>query len=86
MHQANGKMVKMIAKKIFKENGMDDYCEDKLPINVYHMGNSSVATLPTLLCELMNGQHSAKGIKEGDIVALASVGAGMHTNCLLYQF
>lgn len=85
VHQANGKMIKAIGKKLFGSFGLI-FDESKLPINIGNMGNNSVATIPTLLHELMNKQINNKGIAKGDIVVFASVGAGMHTNCIIHRF
>jgi len=85
IHQANGKMIRMIGKKLFEDFGKE-FDEAKVPINVGKMGNNSVATIPTLLYELKHNKINERGIKEGDIVVFSSVGAGMHTNCLIHKF
>lgn len=86
MHQANAKMIKQMVKKLFDIHGIKEYNKDILPINVDVMGNNSVATIPTVLHELANKKFNTRGIQAGDIVAFASVGAGMHANCVLHKF
>lgn len=86
MHQANGKMIKMLAQKLHEAHGIAEWEEEVLPMNVGTMGNNSVATIPTLLYELMSGQMNGREINPGDIIAFASVGAGMHANCVIHQF
>jgi 3-oxoacyl-[acyl-carrier-protein] synthase-3 len=86
IHQANGKMIKMIGKELFRSHGIADFDEDVLPINVYTMGNNSVATIPTLLHEIQHRQFNDLSINEGDVIVFASVGAGMHANCIVHRF
>jgi 3-oxoacyl-[acyl-carrier-protein] synthase-3 len=45
-----------------------------------------VATVPTLLDLLLQGQLDGHGVEPGDQVILASVGAGMNINALVYRF
>ncbi|MCB0705273.1 MAG: ketoacyl-ACP synthase III [Saprospiraceae bacterium] len=86
MHQANAKMIKLIGKKLFETHGIKEYDEELMPINVATMGNNSVATIPTLLSELSTKKLNDRGIVAGDVVVFASVGAGMHTNCMIHRF
>jgi 3-oxoacyl-[acyl-carrier-protein] synthase-3 len=86
IHQANGKMIQLIGKELFRSNGIKEFDEKVLPINVYTMGNNSVATIPTLLHEIQYRQFNDLSIDKGDIVVFASVGAGMHANCIVHRF
>jgi 3-oxoacyl-[acyl-carrier-protein] synthase-3 len=56
-----------------------------MPMIVSWTGNSSVATLPTLLDLILRGQLDGHRLNPGDIVVFASVGAGMNINCMIYQ-
>jgi len=49
------------------------------------LGNSSVATLPTLLDLLFRGNLENCELKKGDILVFASVGAGMNINSMVYR-
>jgi len=50
------------------------------------LGNSSVATLPTLLDLLQKGKiENHNRLQSGDIVVFASVGAGMNINSMIYR-
>ena len=49
------------------------------------LGNSSVATMPTLLDLIRRGEIEGHTIERGDIVVFASVGAGMHINAVVYR-
>jgi len=48
-------------------------------------GNSSVATLPTLLDLMLRDRLEARRLHSGDLVVFASVGAGMNINSMLYR-
>ncbi len=85
IHQANAKMDKAILKRIFKLYGLKEIPEHIMPMNISTFGNSSVATLPTLLHMVLNGEIENQAIEPGDIVVFASVGAGMNINALVYQ-
>jgi 3-oxoacyl-[acyl-carrier-protein] synthase-3 len=49
------------------------------------LGNSSVATLPTLLDLLERGAVEGHRLRPDDLVVLAAVGAGMNVNALAYR-
>ena len=85
IHQANGKMIKQMVKKVFQAHGHDTYPENVLPLTVQFTGNSSVATIPTLWDLMNKGELEGHELKKGDIAVLASVGAGMHANCVVYK-
>lgn len=86
VHQANGKMDEAILKRFFKLYEIDTPPENIMPMSIAKLGNSSVATVPTLLDMLLKKELTGHQIEEGDIVLLASVGAGMNINALVYQF
>jgi len=85
IHQANAKMDEAILKRLFKLYGVKDIPDNIMPMTISELGNSSVATLPTMLDLLykkkLNGYETAKD----DIVAFASVGAGMNINSIIYR-
>ncbi|WMX15442.1 MULTISPECIES: 3-oxoacyl-ACP synthase III family protein [unclassified Aureispira] len=85
MHQANMKMNKIILKRLYELNGYSDYPEEMMPLVVHKLGNSSAATVPTVLDLIMKGVMDGQTINKGDIVVFASVGAGMHANCVVYK-
>lgn len=85
IHQANEKMDEAIVKRFYKLYGMD-IPEGVLPMSIHKLGNSSVATIPTLLDLIVTGKMENQSIEKGDIVIFASVGAGMNINAMVYQF
>jgi 3-oxoacyl-[acyl-carrier-protein] synthase III len=57
-----------------------------MPMTIAWLGNSSVATIPTLLDLVLKGDFDTHQFSPGDKVVFASVGAGMNINALVYQF
>jgi 3-oxoacyl-[acyl-carrier-protein] synthase-3 len=86
MHQANAKMNDAILRHLFdlKEDG--EVPPDVMPMTIAFLGNSSVATLPTLLDLIEQGKIECKPITSGDLVVLAAVGAGMNINSVVYRW
>ena len=56
-----------------------------MPMTISWLGNSSVATLPTLLDLLLKGKLEGHQLTSGQTVVFASVGAGTNTNALVYR-
>ena len=56
-----------------------------MPMTIAWLGNSSVATIPTLLDLILKDQLEPHKINKGDILVFASVGAGMNINVLIYK-
>ncbi len=57
-----------------------------MPMNIRKLGNSSVATIPTLLDSVIKGQLGGHNLQQGDVIILASVGAGMNINAVVYRY
>jgi 3-oxoacyl-[acyl-carrier-protein] synthase-3 len=85
LHQANGKMDEAIVRAFYDLYGMAEPPADVLPMTISWLGNSSVATVPTLLDLILKGQLAPHTLASGDHVLFASVGAGMHINAFLYR-
>lgn len=85
IHQANEKMDEEIVKRFYKLYDAS-VPKDIMPMIINKLGNSSVATIPTLLSMILNSELPNHNIKENDIVLFASVGAGMNINALVYKF
>lgn len=85
IHQANGKMDEAILKRLFKLYGLREIPAGIMPMTVSWLGNSSVATIPTLLDLVSRGELEGHSLKSGDRVVFASVGAGMNVNALVYR-
>jgi len=86
VHQANGKMDEAILKRLFKLNGILDTPMEVMPMTIATLGNSSVATVPTLLDLVLKNKLKEHQINKGDIVVFTSVGAGMNINSMVYKF
>ena len=86
LHQANEKMDDAILERFYSLYGVDQAPANCMPMNIHEFGNSSVATIPTLLHLVLTGQLSHQRLEKGDVVLFASVGAGMHINAVAYRF
>ena len=84
IHQANEKMDEVIIKKFYDLFGLDTP-DGVLPMNIQNMGNSSVATIPTLYDTVCRGKMENHRVKKGDVIIFASVGAGMNINSMVYK-
>jgi 3-oxoacyl-[acyl-carrier-protein] synthase-3 len=85
IHQANQKMDEAILKRLFKLYKIKDIPEHIMPMTISWLGNSSVATLPTLFDLLQRGKLNFHKLHSGDIAVFASVGAGMNINSMVYR-
>lgn len=86
IHQANGKMDDAILERLYSLYNIDTVPENVMPMIISWTGNSSVATIPTLLDLILKNKVDDHNITKGDIVVFASVGAGMNINAAVYQF
>ncbi|TAG09749.1 MAG: ketoacyl-ACP synthase III [Sphingobacteriia bacterium] len=85
LHQANEKMDEGFIKALFKLYGIKDIPGHIMPMSIHKLGNSSVATIPTLYDLVMRGMIAGHEVLPGDIVMFASVGAGMNINAICYR-
>jgi 3-oxoacyl-[acyl-carrier-protein] synthase-3 len=85
LHQANAKMDHAILKRLFRLYGVAEIPEGIMPMTISRLGNSSVATLPTLFDLIRRGHLNGQGFNSGDAVVFASVGAGMNINSMVYR-
>lgn len=85
-HQANGKMLRVIAHNLMLLYAISDaeYAH-KIPSNIATTANTSVATVPTLFDMVKNNQMEGFELKAGQTYVFASVGAGMHCNAFVYK-
>lgn len=84
IHQANHKMDEAILKHLFNLYGIKDAPLDRMPMTISTLGNSSVATLPTLYDLILDGKLDSHAIQSGDKLLFASVGAGINLNAMVY--
>lgn len=85
LHQANGKMDDAILSRLFRLYGIREVSETIMPMTISWLGNSSVATVPTLLDIIIRGEMKGHELTSGDNIILASVGAGMNINSVIYR-
>ena len=84
IHQANEKMDHAIVQRFYRlyKTPMPD---EIMPMNIHTLGNSSVATVPTLYDQVKRGQLGNHQVHDGEVVLFSSVGAGMHINAFTYR-
>jgi 3-oxoacyl-[acyl-carrier-protein] synthase-3 len=84
IHQANEKMDEAIIQRFYKlyKTPMPDGI---MPMSIHKLGNSSVATIPTLYDLLIQNKIENQQLNTGDVIIFASVGAGMNINAMIYQ-
>lgn len=75
LHQANLRIIESIRQQL-------DLPEEKVPHNVEHYGNTSSASIPLLLDELLK----AGRIKDGDKVLFSAFGAGFATAACIMEW
>lgn len=85
IHQANEKMDEGIIKRLYQLYGIKEIPKDIMPMSIHWLGNSSVATVPTLYDLVIKNKVPGHELKPGDIVLFASVGAGMNVNAVCYR-
>ena len=85
IHQANEKMDEAILKRFYRLY-RTEIPENIMPMSIQKLGNSSVATVPTLFDLVRNNKIENHSLNKGDVVIFASVGAGMHINAIVYQY
>lgn len=85
IHQANEKMDEAIVNRFYQLYDTP-VPENIMPMVIHKLGNSSVATIPSLLTMILKGELPEHKIQKGDVALFASVGAGMNINAFVYQF
>jgi len=90
LHQANEKMDVEILKRLFRLYGIKnlstEFISHILPMSISWLGNSSVATIPTLLDLILKHKMEKYSLSKNDTTIFASVGAGMNANSIVYRF
>ncbi|GAA5089463.1 ketoacyl-ACP synthase III [Chryseobacterium ginsengisoli] len=85
IHQANEKMDEAIVERFYQLYNTP-LPPNIMPMVIDKLGNSSVATIPSLLAMILRGELKEHQIEKNDIVLFASVGAGMNINAFVYKF
>lgn len=85
IHQANENMDEAIIKELYKLYNIAAPPENIMPMSIHNLGNSSVATIPTLFDMVQKGMMTEHKLQKEDVVMFASVGAGMNINAVCYR-
>lgn len=84
IHQANEKMDEAIIQRFYKIYKQTPP-EGVMPMSIHKLGNSSVATVPTLYDLIVKGELKNQQLTKGDVIIFASVGSGMNINAIVYR-
>jgi 3-oxoacyl-[acyl-carrier-protein] synthase-3 len=85
VHQANAKLDEAILKRVYKLFDLTSIPAGVMPMTISWLGNSSVATLPTMFDLLTRDKLDGHRVASGDAIVFASVGAGMNANAMVYR-
>ena len=87
VHQANEKMDEAIFTRLRRlYPGCKKESREFMPMSLSFLGNSSVATVPTLYDLISKKQLPGHTFHPSDNIIFASVGAGMSINAVIYRF
>lgn len=85
IHQANAKMDAAILRKLGQLYDLPLDANAVMPMTIEKFGNNSVATIPIMFDMILKNQIEGHQLTKGDNILLASVGAGMHINAVVYR-
>lgn len=86
IHQANAKMDYAMIDRLHKLYDVKDYNHSVSPMTVQDLGNTSVATIPTMFDLIIKGKMEGHTFKDKGNIVMTSVGAGMNINAIVYKF
>ncbi|ODS86881.1 MAG: 3-oxoacyl-ACP synthase [Cytophagaceae bacterium SCN 52-12] len=85
IHQANEKMDEAILKQLFSLYGLPGPSKHLMPMTISCLGNSSVATLPTMFDLMSKGKLENHAVSRGQRLVFAAMGAGVNMNTVVYK-
>lgn len=85
IHQANEKMDEAILKQLFCLYGLPGPPKHLMPMTISRLGNSSVATLPTMYDLMSKGKLENQAVTKGRHLVFAAMGAGVNMNTVVYK-
>ncbi|MBC7493967.1 MAG: ketoacyl-ACP synthase III, partial [Flavobacterium sp.] len=85
IHQANEKMDEAIINRFYKLYQQSPPA-GIMPMSISKLGNSSVATVPTLYDLFVYNKLENQHLNKGDIISFASVGGRMSINAIVYRY
>ena len=85
LHQANEKMDEAMLRRFYKLFHAGQPPSSIMPMNINKLGNTSVASVPMLLDQVLKNGCPGYQLEQGDVIMMASVGAGMNINAITYS-
>jgi len=86
IHQANQKMDEAILERLFLLDGISAPALEKMPMTISFLGNTSVASIPTLYDLIAQDKFGEYKFQSNEKIILTAVGAGINMNCMLYIY
>ena len=85
IHQANAKMDYAVISRLYKLFGIKEYDHNIAPMTIQYLGNTFIASIPTMYDLIIKGKMEGHHFKKGDHILMCSVGAGMSINAFIYK-
>lgn len=85
IHQANRKMIEAIVERLFEDDATPPPFDALVPMTISWLGNSSVATVPTLYDLFSRNKLSGHIAKPGSVIVFGAIGAGINASALVYK-
>ncbi len=85
IHQANEKMDEAIVRQLFELYGLQEPSRSIMPMTISWLGNSSVATIPTMYDLMAKGKLENHTISKGRYLLFVAMGAGINMNAVVYK-
>jgi 3-oxoacyl-[acyl-carrier-protein] synthase-3 len=86
IHQANAKMDYAMIERLHRLYDVKEYDHAISPMTIQDLGNTSVATIPTMYDLIIKGKMAGHSFKDNGNIVMTSVGAGMNINAIVYRF
>lgn len=86
IHQANAKMDYAMIERLHRLYDVKEYDHAISPMTIQDLGNTSVATIPTMYDLIIKGKMDGQTFKDNGNIVMTSVGAGMNINAIVYRF
>ena len=74
-----------IIPRLHKLFGKQEYDHNITPMIIQKLGNTSVASIPTMYDLITKGKMEGHSLEKGAYIVMCSVGAGMNINAFVYK-
>ena len=74
-----------VQKILIHQAGKQEYDHNITPMIIQKLGNTSVASIPTMYDLITKGKMKGHSLEKGAYIVMCSVGAGMNINAFVYK-